>query len=264
MATRQLLADLAAACQAAGGPALVVESVGGVDAARRVREVVQSRRAVREDLALPPAGTSPATDVRARALAIEIAELSETGTPDKAIDAWRKIVTATPTHRAPRRGLARVLRQVDGDLDEAEDLVQQSFVKLWEQRATFQVQWSVKAYLYKMVHNRCLNRLRDAQTREKYKVYNAAQLEQGYENDPGAASELNERILQALDTLPTECRRIFELSRFEELKYREIADQLGISIKTVETQMGKALRLMRTELADYLITLIALLQWMLL
>ena len=152
----------------------------------------------------------------------------------------------------------------DGDLDEAEDLVQQSFVKLWEQRATLQVQWSVKAYLYKMVHNRCLNRLRDAQTREKYKVYNAAQLEQGYENDPGAASELNERILQALDTLPPECRRIFELSRFEELKYREIADQLGISIKTVETQMGKALRLMRTELADYLITLIALLQWMLL
>lgn len=152
----------------------------------------------------------------------------------------------------------------DGDLDEAEDLVQQSFVKLWEQRATFEVQWSVKAYLYKMVHNRCLNRIRDAQTREKYKVYNAAQLEQGYENDPGAASELNERILQALDTLPTECRRIFELSRFEELKYREIADQLGISIKTVETQMGKALRLMRTELADYLITLIALLQWMLL
>lgn len=152
----------------------------------------------------------------------------------------------------------------DGDLDEAEDLVQQSFVKLWEQRTTFEVQWSVKAYLYKMVHNRCLNRLRDAQTREKYKVYNAAQLEQGYENDPGAASELNERILQALDTLPPECRRIFELSRFEELKYREIADQLGISIKTVETQMGKALRLMRTELADYLITLIALLQWMLL
>lgn len=152
----------------------------------------------------------------------------------------------------------------DGDLDEAEDLVQQSFVKLWEQRATFEVQWSVKAYLYKMVHNRCLNRIRDAQTREKYKVYNAAQLEQGYENDPGAASELNERILQALDTLPTECRRIFELSRFEELKYREIADQLGISIKTVETQMGKALRLMRTELADYLITLIALLHWMLL
>ena len=148
----------------------------------------------------------------------------------------------------------------DGDLDEAEDLVQQTFVKLWEQRAAFDVQWSVKAYLYKMVHNRCLNRLRDARTREKYKVYNAEQLEQVHEQQPGAATELSERIQKALTTLPPECRRIFELSRFEELKYREIADQLGISIKTVETQMGKALRLMRTELADYLVTLIALLQ----
>lgn len=152
----------------------------------------------------------------------------------------------------------------DGDLDEAEDLVQQTFVKLWEQRTAFEVQWSVKAYLYKMVHNRCLNRLRDARTRDKYKAYNAEQLEQGHEHDPGAASELNDRILQALTALPPECRRIFELSRFEELKYREIADQLGISIKTVETQMGKALRLMRTELADYLVTLIAILQWMML
>ncbi|HOY07579.1 MAG TPA: RNA polymerase sigma-70 factor [Saprospiraceae bacterium] len=152
----------------------------------------------------------------------------------------------------------------EGDMDEAEDLVQQTFVKLWEQRSAFEVQWSVKAYLYKMVHNRCLNRLRDARTREKYKVYNAEQLEQGHEHEPGAASELNERIQQALQALPPECRRIFELSRFEELKYREIADQLGISIKTVETQMGKALRLMRTELADYLVTLIALLQLMLL
>ena len=148
----------------------------------------------------------------------------------------------------------------DGDLDEAEDLVQQTFVKLWEQRAAFDVQWSVKAYLYKMVHNRCLNRLRDARTREKYKVYNAELLEQAHEHQPGAATELSERIQKALSTLPPECRRIFELSRFEELKYREIADQLGISIKTVETQMGKALRLMRTELADYLVTLIALLQ----
>lgn len=152
----------------------------------------------------------------------------------------------------------------DGDLDEAEDLVQQTFVKLWEQRAAFDVQWSVKAYLYKMVHNRCLNRIRDARTREKYKVYNAEKLEQVHEHQPGAASELSERIQQALTKLPPECRRIFELSRFDELKYREIADQLGISIKTVETQMGKALRLMRTELADYLITLIALLQFIIL
>lgn len=143
----------------------------------------------------------------------------------------------------------------DGDMDEAEDMVQQTFVKLWEQRATLDVQWSVKAYLYKMVHNRCLNRLRDRRIRDRYKAYNAEQLERSHDQPPDSETELAERIQQALHTLPTECRRVFELSRFEELKYREIADQLGISIKTVETQMGKALRLMRTALADYLVTL---------
>jgi len=150
----------------------------------------------------------------------------------------------------------------NGDMDEAEDVVQQVFVKLWEQRAALEVQWSVKAYLYKMVHNRCLNRLRDARIRERYKAHHAEELEQGHLPQPGAETELNERIQQALATLPTECRRVFELSRFEELKYREIADQLGISIKTVETQMGKALRLMRTELADYLVTILIFgLEW---
>lgn len=150
----------------------------------------------------------------------------------------------------------------DGNLDEAEDIVQQVFVKFWEQRTTLDVQWSVKAYLYKMVHNRCLNRLRDVRVREQYKAYNAEQLERTHDQPPDGEAELSERIQKALSTLPTECRRIFELSRFEELKYREIADQLGISIKTVETQMGKALRLMRVALADYLvIILIGSLEW---
>ena len=148
-----------------------------------------------------------------------------------------------------------------GDMDEAEDIVQQVFVKFWEQRAALDVQWSVKAYLYKMVHNRCLNRMRDARIREQYKVHNAEQLERAHDPQPGAETELGERIQKALATLPTECRRVFELSRFEELKYREIADQLGISIKTVETQMGKALRLMRMELADYLNLVIMWSMW---
>jgi RNA polymerase sigma-70 factor (family 1) len=142
------------------------------------------------------------------------------------------------------------------DMDEAEDVVQQVFVKFWEQSATLELQYSAKSYLYKMVYNRCLNRIRNAQVQEKYKKYNALQLEKGHEIQPVIADELSERIKNALQVLPTECRRVFEMSRFEELKYREIAEKLGISIKTVETQMGKALRLMRTELADYLVFLV--------
>lgn len=144
----------------------------------------------------------------------------------------------------------------DGDMDEAEDIVQQAFVRLWEQRDALDIAWSLRAYLYKTVHNRCLNRIRDAKTREQYKIYNAQQMEQQEAHAHIPEPELVERLQRALATLPEQCRRIFELSRFEELKYREIADQLGISIKTVETQMGKALRLMRIQMADYLTVLL--------
>lgn len=146
-------------------------------------------------------------------------------------------------------------RLTDGDMDEAEDLVQQAFVKLWEYRSRLNVSWSLKAYLYKSVHNACLNRLRARNVRSKYLDFNAQQINDMHTLPDDTSPELLERFQRAMDALPPQCRHIFELSRFETLKYREIADQLGISVKTVETQMGKALREMRTQLADYLVTL---------
>lgn len=146
-------------------------------------------------------------------------------------------------------------RLTDGDLDGAEDLVQQVFVKLWEQREGLDIAWSLKSYLYKTVHNAALNRIRSAKTHSKYLDFNAAQLEKEYAPPDYPARELAGRLQAALEKLPPQCRHVFELSRFEDLKYREIADQLGISIKTVETQMGKALRILRFQLADYLVTL---------
>lgn len=143
---------------------------------------------------------------------------------------------------------------VDGDLDEAEDIVQQCFVKLWEKHAVLDITWSVKSYLYKTVHNICLNRLRHEQTKNKYQQFNAGQLEKNHSYQDESSPELNARLQEALGDLPPQCRHIFELSRFEELKYREIAETLNISIKTVETQMGKALRVMRLRLSDYLVT----------
>src|SRR5690606_31477306 len=67
-----------------------------------------------------------------------------------------------------------------------------------------------------------------------------------------AAKELQARITAALARLPRQCRTVFQLSRFEELKYREIAEKLNLSVKTVENHMGKALKLLRHELAEYL------------
>ena len=145
-------------------------------------------------------------------------------------------------------------RLADGDMDEAEDLVQQAFVKLWEYRSRLKVEWSLKAYLYKSVHNACLNRIRSQKVKSKYLEFNAQQPDTMQTPPEDTAPELREHFQRALDALPPQCRHIFELSRFEALKYREIAEQLGISIKTVETQMGKALRVLRVELADYLVT----------
>jgi len=144
----------------------------------------------------------------------------------------------------------------DGDPDTAEDVVQQAFIKLWEQRERLEIRYSVKAYLYKSVQNACLNRIRDRKTAEKYKQHHAREMEHQHDHLPDA--ELSVRIQKAISELPTQCRRIFELSRFEDLKYREIAEQLDISPKTVENQMGRALALLRVRLAEYLVTMITI------
>ncbi len=146
----------------------------------------------------------------------------------------------------------------DGNMAEAEDIVQERFLKLWEKRMTLDINYSVKAYLYKMVHNACLNRIRHEKTKTKYKVLNAHFLEENPDYQLDTSNEIQTNVQRAMATLPEQCRHVFELNRFDALKYREIAEQLGISIKTVEKHIGKALRLLRIELADYIAVLILL------
>lgn len=149
-------------------------------------------------------------------------------------------------------------RTLDGDPQDAEEIVQAVFVKIWEQRAQLTIQFTLKAYLYKMVHNRCLNWIRDHRNRREPL---AAQTEASLginTSDPLIGEDLQRAVAAALDKLPPQCRKIFELSRFEELKYREIAEQLDLSVKTVEVQMGKALRLLRRYLSEFLIWGVAL------
>ena len=146
----------------------------------------------------------------------------------------------------------------DGDMDEAEDIVQDRFFKLWEKRLDFDITYSVKSYLYKMVHNACLNRIRNEKTRTKYKEYNATFLASNPVLQVDTTSEVEQNINKAIAALPEQCRHVFQLNRFEDLKYREIAEQLGISIKTVENHIGKALRLLRVKLVDYIAFLISI------
>lgn len=146
------------------------------------------------------------------------------------------------------------------DKDEAEEVVQNTFLSLWEKRETIEIRTSLKSYLYTMVRNACLNlikhekiKLRHAQEQVAIGEYASHAV-----TDNVLGNELEVRIQAAIQKLPEQCRLIFKLSRFEELKYAEIAEQLNLSVKTVENQMGKALRIMREELKDYMPVIIVL------
>jgi RNA polymerase sigma-70 factor (ECF subfamily) len=160
-------------------------------------------------------------------------------------------------HYAPLHRYA--YRMVD-DEDAAEEIVQSTFVKLWEGRQTLRIEESGQAYLYRAVHNRSLNYLEHQKVKRAHEAHVMLQGEAS-SNDSDSTTRLRTleaKLDAALKRLPEGCRTVFQLSRFEDLKYREIADRLGLSVKTVEAQMSKALRILRTELAEFLPILIAL------
>lgn len=135
----------------------------------------------------------------------------------------------------------------------AEDVVQEVMLELWRRRAELQIQESFRAYLVRSTRNRSLNQIRHANVQRR------AEPELAREETvapAGAsvvvASELREAIVAAVAELPPACREVFVLSRTQGLRYAEIASTLGISVKTVESQMGKALRHLRTRLAQWL------------
>lgn len=135
----------------------------------------------------------------------------------------------------------------------AEEMVQNVFFKLWKNRETIQVNQSVAAYLYRSVYHESLNYIKHLKVRNAYQSYAARTMEHiNNAADKLKLRELQTKLDEALKELPEQCRTIFQMSRFEELKYVEIAGRLGISVKTVENQMGKALRLLREKLVDFL------------
>lgn len=140
------------------------------------------------------------------------------------------------------------------DPDASEDIVQEVFFKLWKNRAELSINTTIKSYLFRAVRNGCLNVIDHLSIRDAYKAFNEEDINRSQENpiDETVVSELEQRIKETIDQLPTERRKIFILSRYEGLKYREIAEQLNISVKTVENQMYQALRFLREKLVDYL------------
>ena len=140
------------------------------------------------------------------------------------------------------------------DPDAAEDVVQEVFFKLWKNREKLTINTTIKSYLFRAVRNGCMNVIDHISVREAYKIVNEEDIKDSEKNliNETVVSELEQRIKETIDQLPAERRKIFIMSRFDGLKYREIAEKLNISVKTVENQMYQALRFLREKLVDYL------------
>ncbi|WP_349316318.1 RNA polymerase sigma-70 factor [Chitinophaga sp. MM2321] len=138
-----------------------------------------------------------------------------------------------------------------GDSHEAEEIVQQVFLRLWEKRDTITITGSVKAYLFSAIRNTAISQWRkDSVRSDRETDYGTTRETATQASDQ--VRELEGLYRQALERLPARCREVFVLSRQQNLKYTEIAATMNISVKTVENQMGKALRILHQELKEYL------------
>jgi RNA polymerase sigma-70 factor (ECF subfamily) len=149
-------------------------------------------------------------------------------------------------------GLVAFANRLLGSYEVAEDSVQEVLLNLWRQRATLRIEESLRSYLYRAVRNRSLNQIRNERVRREavpYLVHDAPTAKSG--DLTATEGEIDAAIRDAIAALPPRCREVFELSRLQGLRYTEIAATLGISVKTVETQMGRALKSLRERLAAF-------------
>ncbi len=137
--------------------------------------------------------------------------------------------------------------------EDSEEIVQDIFFNIWKKRKELNIK-SVKSYLFQSVKNNCLQEIKRKSYRNKYQNYvknRSIELESQADKIINT-KDINEIIDRTFDALPARCKQIFKLSRYEGMKYKEIAVKLSISIKTVEANMGKALKLFRNNLKAYI------------
>lgn len=148
------------------------------------------------------------------------------------------------------------------DTDAAKDIVQAVFLKLLEKKELIQFAQSAKSYLFKSVYHECLNQIKKEKSlTQKHEGYARTQEN---ESDPDAEitdAAIKERIDKVLSLLPPQCRTVFVKSRAEQKKYAEIAEELDISVKTVEAHMSKALKLIRTALRVFIVIICLIVEW---
>ena len=139
------------------------------------------------------------------------------------------------------------------DIDDAKSIVHDVFMKLWEKKEDIDLSKSVKSYLFTSVNNRSLNFIRDHKKFVNEELVMDQQFEEHWETvDELSSVEIQQKVDATLKELSPKVREAFHLSRNEGLKYKEIAEKMGISVKTVETHISNALRELRKNLKEYL------------
>jgi len=140
---------------------------------------------------------------------------------------------------------------------EAEDLVQDFFVRILENRKNIFIESSVKSYFIRSIHNRCLDILAHQKVKINHEQFRLKMMsEEDLQEYPLLDSELTKQIERAINSLPDVIRETFMLNRFEGLSYQQIANQENVSVKTVEYRISKALAILRKDLGDYLLFLL--------
>lgn len=148
--------------------------------------------------------------------------------------------------------LVQLAERMLNDRGSAEETVQDVLLELWRRRDTLTLTGSPQAYLFQSTRNRALNRLRRLRV-ERREEFDTDTLPTKRGADTGAyEQEIDRALREAIESLPRRCREVFELNRMQGLKYAEVADVLGVSVKAVEAQMGKALKTLRERMAPFL------------
>lgn len=133
------------------------------------------------------------------------------------------------------------------DIAAAEEIVQDIFLKIWEDKAVLETIKSIKAYLYRSVVNSSINYINRQKSLERHHLHIAEQLSDELIDSEDERNKLIVLLYQEIEFLPEKCQLVFKLSRLEGLKYRDIAAKLDLSEKTVENHMGNALRILRSR-----------------
>ncbi|HPC98937.1 MAG TPA: RNA polymerase sigma-70 factor [Bacteroidales bacterium] len=149
--------------------------------------------------------------------------------------------------------LVRYAGSLVKDTDTAEEIVQELFTSLWQERKNLKIKSTVTGYLFRSVHNRCLHHLEHLRVVGKHRdaVMAGSDILTASADDEVNYAELQKTVADVIENLPGKCGQIFIMSRFDGLKYREISEKLGVSVKTVESCMGRALREFRKILFEH-------------